>query len=150
MVGVSGPTDEGCCLKIGTLRSAVSGYKRICCVFVEVCMRWNASGRSRRTYTDFRHTRERESKFFRRQKNVGWVFTGAVNNSSSITGKSPLIKTVYKKKHSPSLGIQNQDQKFSSPFKKKKKKKVSMCAHVRCKHDRDFLSFGISESQKRR
>lgn len=33
--------------------------------------------------------------------------------------------------------------KFSSPFKKK----VSMCAHVRCKHDRDFLSFGISESQ---
>lgn len=136
----------GCCLKIGTLRSAVSGYKRICCVFVEVCMRWNAVAEAGgRTQTS--GIRVRESKFFRRQKNVGWVFTGAVNNSSSITGKSPLIKTVYKKKHSPSLGIQNQDQSFHLHLKKKRKKKVSMCAHVRCKHDRDFLSFGISESQ---
>ena len=37
-------------------------------------------------------------------------------NSSLLTGNSTIIKkTLYKKKHSPSLGIQNQDQKISSP-----------------------------------
>lgn len=36
-------------------------------------------------------------------------------NPSLLTGNSTRIKTLYKKKHSPSLGIQNQDQKVSSP-----------------------------------
>lgn len=48
-------------------------------------------------------------------------------NPSLLTGNSTIIRTSYKKKHSPSLGIQNQDQKVSSPWKN-----VSTCAHVLC------------------
>lgn len=61
-----------------------------------------------------------ESEFSRRVegRTSGGLSLHRHSNSSSATGKPPLIKTGYKKKHSPSLGIRIQDQSFHLRLKK--------------------------------